>query len=137
MKILIGVLFALIASSAVAGDVVISIGSKHINSDYEFNEINLGAGYIVDMNRVIYKYAPDYFTYGAYYNSIKKVSAYALAGYMVSNNLSFEVGPVTGYDPSVMISVTGVIHMGSVRIIVVPPVPSRDIPLVLGLQIRI
>jgi len=137
MKKLMVILFALFAGSVQADSWVISVGSKHINPDREFSEFNPGIGYIVEMNRVIYKYAPDYATYGVYYNSRKKVSYYASAGYMVSKRLSFEVGPASGYGSVVRIGVIGVVHVGRARIIIVPPIPSLDIPLVFGLQIRI
>lgn len=137
LKLLTAMLLLLFTPASIAGGVVISVGSKHINADHELNEINPGIGHIVEMNRAIYKYAPDYATYGVYYNSRNKVSYYASAGYMVSKRLSFEVGPASGYGSVVRIGVIGVVHVGRARIIIVPPIPSLDIPLVFGLQIRI
>lgn len=137
MKTLLCILLMALSLNATADNIVISIGSKHINSNEELNEVNPGIGRIVDLSRATYKYAPDYVTYGLYYNSRKDVSVYASAGYMLSKSLSFEVGPVTGYDPSILISAIGVIHFEHARVVIVPPVPSLDIPLVIGLQIKI
>jgi len=125
------------ASLSATAEIVISVGSKHISTDLEFNEFNPGVGHVEDLSSIAYKYAPDYFSYGVYYNSMRRVSVYSFAGYMVSKNLSFEVGPVSGYQQPVIIGVIGVIHFDMARVIIIPPVPSLDAPLVIGLQIRI
>lgn len=130
-------ILVLTASQAVNADSwTVSIGSKHLFTDDEYNEFNPGLGYLKDLNSVIW-YKPDYLTTGAYYNSIENISLYAGGGYQVFKRFSVEVGIVTGYYHDLAIGAIGAIDLGKVRVLVLPPVPAVDSPLVLGFQVKL
>ena len=114
----------------------VSIGSKHINTDADFNEFNPGLGFEARL-------APERKTYamgGLYYNSESTVSMYGGVGYegvtvAPGVQLGVEAGLVTGYSGGFILpTVAGVVRFADhAKVLVLPPTPVS--PLTFGLQV--
>ncbi len=105
----------------------ISLGlSTHIGFDEEYNSVHPHI-----------RYTNEKFITGAYYNSLENLSVYA--GYRQEiNKFGLEAALVTGYNNgSLTPYVRGTYDVGKMRIFIAPGVESKDIGVVLGIEVTL
>jgi hypothetical protein len=105
----------------------ISLGlSAHIGFDEEYNTFHPHI-----------RYTNEKFITGAYYNSVENLSVYA--GYrQEKDNFGFEAAIVTGYNnDSLTPYIRGTYDIGKMRMFIAPGIESKDIGVVLGVEITL
>ena len=105
----------------------ISLGlSSHIGFDEKYNAFHPHL-----------RYQHEKFITGAYYNSVENLSVYA--GYrQEKDNFGFEAAFVTGYNNgSLTPYIRGTYDIGKMRMFIAPGIESKDIGVVLGVEIRL
>ena len=114
----------------------VSIGSKHFNTDVDYNEFNPGVGYEARLDADSKVYAVG----GMYYNSESTTSMYGGVGHEGIQvhpdvQLGAEVGLVTGYSGGFILPVVaGVVRVSDhLKMLVLPPTPVS--PLTVGVQV--
>lgn len=139
LAVFIGVLMLGMATTSKAQELdlrwTVSIGSKHIKPEQQFNEFNPGLGFEARL-------APDrkfYAVGGMYYNSVYAPSMYGGMGWegvtvAPGVQLGAELGLVTGYEAFILPVVAGTVRVADhVKVQVIPPTPVS--PLTFGLQV--
>ncbi len=105
----------------------ISLGlSSHIGFDEKYNAFHPHL-----------RYQHEKFITGAYYNSVENLSVYA--GYrQEKDKLGLEAAIVTGYNNgSLTPYIRGTYDIGKMRMFIAPGIESKDIGVVLGVEITL
>lgn len=111
-------------------DITISIGSKHLTTDYNnnYNETNPGVSFEC-----------DYYAVGVYANSLYRTSYHA--GFILKKailngvTLGTNIGWVSGYTPRLILFARPFIQYKHVRIGFIPQVPSTKTEAVLTFEL--
>ena len=105
----------------------ISLGlSTHIGFDEEYHSVHPHI-----------RYTNEKFITGAYYNSLENLSVYAGVR-TEKNNFGFEAALVTGYNNGSFIPyIRGTYDIGKMQMFIAPGVESKDIGVVLGIEITL
>jgi regulatory protein YycH of two-component signal transduction system YycFG len=104
----------------------ISLGlSTHIGFDEKYNSVHPHL-----------RYTHENFITGTYYNSLENLSVYAGAR-QEYNNFGIETAIVTGYNNLITPYVRGTYDLGKTRIFIAPGIETKDIGIVLGIEIML
>ncbi|MDB4330917.1 hypothetical protein N9993_00035 [bacterium] len=83
------------------------------------------------------RYTNEKFITGAYYNSLENLSVYAGVR-TEKNNFGLEAALATGYNNGSFIPyIRGTYDIGKIRMFIAPGVESKDIGVVLGIEITL
>lgn len=113
---------------------VVNVGSKHLDTEEQFNERNLGLGLH------LYNSEHDaYTTLGAYNNSIRRNSYYLGVGYKLGSTLAVgvEVGMVSGYAKGLAPFVVPTVWIGPAKLLYIPKIEGANKVHTLGLQVEL
>jgi regulatory protein YycH of two-component signal transduction system YycFG len=104
----------------------ISLGlSTHIGFDEKYNAFHPHL-----------RYTHENFITGTYYNSLENLSVYA-GSRQEYNNFGIETAIVTGYNNLITPYVRATYDLGKTRIFIAPGIETKDIGIVLGIEIML